>query len=316
MKIAYHLYQLHYKENYGTVAQGRTRQGALLRTTSDDGLIGYCDCHPWIELGDLPLQEQLLALAQNQKTPLLECSMHFARLDAKARRDQRSLFEGITIPPSHQLVDLSADLKELSNQGITHFKLKAGTFPEKEILAMESWVDPGIHLRLDFNERLPRQAFLEYWVKIPLTVRQRIDFVEDPYPYDPDEWCTDQNTLGVAFAADHCASRALSFPESAHYHVHKPAVEKTPQIVDKKTQIVVTSYLDHPLGQMCAAYTAGRLKARYPHQIMHCGILSHKCYQEDPFIKAVHSVGPQLIPTQGTGFGFDALLKEIQWQSL
>lgn len=309
MQIAYHLYQLHYKENYGTVAQGKTRQGALLRITSEDGLIGYCDCHPWFELGDLPLPEQLSLLAQNQRTPLLECSLEFARLDAEARRDQRSLFEGMTIPPSHQLVDLSANIQELSSQGISHFKLKTGTCPEKEISAMESW--DGVHLRLDFNEKLSRQAFLEYWGKIPLKTKQQIDFVEAPYPYDADAWSKDQEMLGVAFAADRSALKAF-----AHYHVHKPAVEKTPELPDKNVQLVVTSYLDHPLGQMCAAYTAGKLKALYPDQVSYCGLLTHKCYQDDPFIRSVYSVGPQLFPSQGTGFGFDELLKELPWQSL
>lgn len=321
MKIACHLYELHYRENYNTLGQAGSRCGALLRIIFDDGLVGYCDCHPWTELGDLPLQKQLSAFAENRRTPLLECSLYFARLDAEARHNQLSLFEGLAIPLSHQLVDLAADFKELMDQGITLFKLKAGTFPEKEISTMKSWVkglgnNAGMRLRLDFNEKLSRQVFLEYWEKIPLEVRHSIDFVEDPYPYEPTEWSNDQKTLGVPFAADHHAAKVLLFPESARFHIHKPAVDKTPQITGRNTQFVVTSYLDHPLGQMCAAYTAGKLKALHPDRISYCGILTHKCYKEDLFVKSVCSVGPQLIPPQGTGFGFDTLLKEVQWQSL
>ncbi|MBA3237800.1 MAG: hypothetical protein H0T62_05535 [Parachlamydiaceae bacterium] len=316
MKIAYHLYQLIYKANYGTL--GGFREGALLRITFDDGIIGYSDCHPLPELGDLLLKKQLLVLAEQQETPLLECSLRFARLDAEARYEHRSLFEGISIPISHQLIDFSANVEELRAEGITHFKLKVGAVPEIEIPIMKSWVeaDNGILLRLDFNARLSRQKFLEYWKKMSLEVKRCIDFVEDPYPYNPVMWCEDQKMLDVAFAADHSAVRALSFPESANYHVHKPAVDKSPKMIDNKAQLVITSYLDHPLGQMCAAYTAAKLKSLYPNQISHCGLLTHKCFHEDPFIKSVHAVGPYLTPPDGTGFGFDTLLKEIQWQNL
>ncbi len=318
MNISYHPYQLQYNENYGTLDSARVRQGALLKIDFHDGLTGYCDCHPWEELGDLSVQNQLALLKQNDTTPLLDCSLRFARLDAEARQDHRSLFDGIQIPPSHQIVSLSDDIKKLAEIGITHFKLKLGTQIEKEILTLKSWVEivPGLKLRPDFNERLSRESFIDYWDKIPFTVKQKIDYIEDPYPYDPIYWSEDQIQLNVSFAADHQAFKALQHSKSAQYIVHKPAVEKPPSLTDSKTQLVITTYLDHPLGQMCAAYTAAKLKAIYPNQVNLCGLLSHKCYQNDPFVHAIHSVGQQLTSPGGTGFGFDTLLKELQWKSL
>lgn len=318
MDIAVYLYKLYFRDNYSTVGQGSFREGALLRIAFEDEVIGYSDCHPWVELGDAPLSKQLIALAQAKLTPLLCSSMHFARLDGEARRDGRSLFEGINIPPSHRLISLSEDLKGMLNEGITRFKLKTGGMPIKEISAMVLWVDqfPGIRLRLDFNERLARSAFLNYWKNLPLQVQHSIDFVEDPYPYDPEAWCKDQAELGVAFAADRSSAKALNTPESARYIIHKPAVEKQPVLANPMTRLVVTTYLDHPLGQMCAAYSAAQLQTLYPSQVEYCGLLTHYCYHADPFIQTVQTRGPHLIPSKGTGLGFNALLQEVPWQNL
>ena len=56
------------------------RRGALIRV---DG--GFADVHPWPELGDAPLDEQLALLARGETTPLTRASLHWARVDADAR---------------------------------------------------------------------------------------------------------------------------------------------------------------------------------------------------------------------------------------
>ncbi|MBA2727617.1 MAG: hypothetical protein H0U49_05530 [Parachlamydiaceae bacterium] len=317
MHISYYMYHLEFNANYGTIGQ-RNRAGALLRITFEDGLVGYCDCHPWIELGDLPLSKQLLALYHSSSTPLLNCSLLFARIDAQARQHKRSLFEGLEIPPSHQLVSLSDDIAPFTADEITFFKIKSGNQPEEEIKTLSSWISdhPQIKLRLDFNEKLSRNEFLYYWKSVPESVKQCIDFIEDPYKYEPDYYTEDQEQLDISFAVDKSSEKALEFPQSAEVIVHKPAVDLPPKFSSSNTKLVVTTYLDHPFGQMCAAYAAATLKAQYPSQIHCCGLLSHKCYQGDSFIQSVQSSGPNLIPSKGTGFGFDELLKEVPWQSL
>lgn len=317
MKIEHYLYQLEFKENYGTVGQGSFREGALLRVTFDDEQAGYCDCHPWVELGDAPLSEQLRELKSGKKTPLLERSLYFAKLDAKARQEGRSLFDGLEIPLSHRLVSLSDPLTDLIAEGVTHFKLKTGKNREIEIASMASWVEKnqGIKLRLDFNEKYPREEFLSYWKSMPKQVLNCIDFVEDPYPYDPELWCEDQKVLNIKFAADHAAAQALKRPETAAVIVHKPAVEASPVLTDQTEKLVITTYLDHPLGQMCAAYAAAILKRKYPHQVGFCGLLTHECYKNNPFVDSVRAAGPKLLAPKGTGFGFNELLGGLLWQN-
>jgi O-succinylbenzoate synthase len=319
LKFAFYNYRLYFKEDYSALSS--IREGALLRVTFNDGLIGHCDCHPWVELGDLPLEKQLEALTNPESTPLtplLQCSLQMARLDAEARQLGCSLFEGLTIPLSHRLLTLKSELKEYLAEGFTHFKLKVGKSPELEIPKISSWLEESSHvrLRLDFNERLTRIQFLKYWDQIPAALRSRIDFVEDPYHFAPQEWSIDQTMLALSFAADHSSAQALQHPEAARVIIHKPAVETTPELANDSIKLVVTSYLDHPLGTMGAAFIAAKLKARYPLQMGYCGLLTHHCYQSDPFIDAVIARGPQLFPPEGTGFGFNTLLREIKWQNL
>lgn len=318
MKIAYSPYQLKFSNNFGTLGERETREGALLKIIFEDGLIGYCDCHPWVELGDQSLQEQLAALSHPEQTPLLRCSFRFARIDAKGRRDRRSVFEELSIPPSHQLISLDVSPETCIAEGITHFKLKVGLKPESEIPTLHSWIEkwPTIKLRLDFNEKLARLDFLDYWRSFSPELKRRIDFVEDPYSYDGALWTKDQQHLGVCYAADRAAIQAAQEPDSARYLVHKPAVEETIRPGHKNTRLVVTSYIDHPFGQMCAAYAAAKLKVLYPKQVDFCGLLTHKCYQSTPFVDAISASGAMLSPPNGTGFGFNHLLEELPWQNL
>ena len=94
--VDYWKYELKPKRRLSAVAAEGPRHGALIRV--DDG---FADIHPWPELGDAPLDEQLAMLARGETTPLTRASLKFAAIDAAARRDGRGLFEGLTIPPSH-----------------------------------------------------------------------------------------------------------------------------------------------------------------------------------------------------------------------
>jgi O-succinylbenzoate synthase len=89
-----HRYTLRMRSGVAREGAPCIREGALLR--NDDG---FADVHPWPELGDAPLDEQLALLADGQITPLTRASLQCAALDRNARRRGVSLFEGLTIPP-------------------------------------------------------------------------------------------------------------------------------------------------------------------------------------------------------------------------
>src|SRR6476659_4640671 len=70
-------YELTPKRRLSAVADAGPRRGALIRV---DG--GYADIHPWPELGDLPLDEQLALLARGETPSLTASSLEVASIDA------------------------------------------------------------------------------------------------------------------------------------------------------------------------------------------------------------------------------------------
>ena len=137
--------------------------------------------------------------------------------------------------------------------------------------------------------------------------RERIDFIEDPCPYDEDVWNALRETTGLRLAIDRGAGKPGNL--AADVLVHKPALSATfPQF---DGEIAVTSYMDHPVGQFHAAYVAAtqRVSAR-------CGLFTHVLYEPDAFIERIRSDGARLLPPAGTGIGFDDLLDRLPWQRL
>jgi o-succinylbenzoate synthase len=255
--------------------RGTVRHGALLRV---DG--GFADVHPWPELGDAPLDEQLALLQRGQTTALTRASLRLAAVDADARRLGVSLFEGLTIPLSHWPGnDPPAGFDTIKIKGV-----------------ME--LPDHVRVRIDFNARLTADEFLRVAATLP---RERIDFIEDPCPYDRERWAELRSRTGLRLALDR-------FEGDADVLVHKPALQTA---WPEHNDVVVTSYMDHPVGQFGAAWVAAshRTNAR-------CGLFTHVLYEPDAFLERVASEGARLLPPRGTGIGFDDLLERLPWTSI
>lgn len=300
--------------------QGNThREGALLRFTFDNGSIGYADCHPWHELGDLPLTEQISQLSQNKFTSLTQRSLYFAQLDAHARSNKINLFNGLTIPSSHYLLpnllkwNLTI-LSEILEQQFTHVKIKLGDDLPNEInrlKALFKWISVHpIKIRLDFNLKLSQEQFRNFLEEIS-PWKNHIDFCEDPFSFDLNSWKEMQN-LGFKLACDAFSEKALNHFASAAVCILKPAVQsEKPFLNNTHQRLVVTSYLDHPFGQLCAAYIAAKNKNSEV-----CGLLSHRGYQKNAFSEQLSWNSPQFNSPSGTGFGFDDLLVKQLWKAI
>ncbi|HYR29208.1 MAG TPA: hypothetical protein VEU30_12130 [Thermoanaerobaculia bacterium] len=239
---------------------------------------GFADVHPWPELGDAPLDEQLALLARGETTALTRASLHWASIDADARRRGVSLFQGLTIPESHWS----------GNEPPAAFD----TVKTKGVMP----VPEHVRIRIDFNARLSSAEFLRIAETLP---RERIDFIEDPCPYDERLWRALRVQTGLRLALDR-------FEGDADVLVHKPALQTTFPRFDG--EIVVTSYMDHPVGQFFAAYVAAtnRVSAR-------CGLFTHVLYEPDAFIERIAADGARLLAPGGTGIGFDKLLEGLPW---
>jgi O-succinylbenzoate synthase len=254
---------------------GPVREGALLRAGD-----GFADVHPWAELGDAPLEEQLALLARGETTPLTGASLRCAAIDGDARRRGVSLFDGLTIPLSHwQGNDPPPEFDTV--------KLKR---------VME--VPPDVRIRIDFNARLSAEEFLRVAETLP---RERVDFIEDPCPYDEDVWRELRARTGLRLALDR-------FSGNADVLVHKPALQTEWPV---HNDIVVTSYMDHAIGQCYAAWVAAT------HDVNpRGGLMTHVLYEPDAFFERVQRDGARLLPPLGTGLGFDDLLERLPWKSI
>lgn len=283
MRIWVHRYRLVPRRRLSSVAAEGARTGALLRVLSDAGEEGFADLHPWPELGDLSLDAQLTMLARGERTSQLRASLALAKLDGAARARQVSLFEGLTIPLSHWP---GAD----PPAGFDTVKIKdAASIPEH------------IRIRIDFNARLTPAQFVEIARALP---KDRVDFVEDPCAYDAETWRQLRAETGLRLALDRGVGR-----EGFDVFVHKPALhEEWPRT---NAEIVVTSYMDHPVGQFGAAYVAAAHKMDG-----RSGLMTHELYEPDAFIERIERNGARLLPPAGTGIGFDDLLENLPWMAL
>lgn len=306
MKISYEPYSLEVASPHNSCA---TREGALLKVEFDDGKVGLADCHPWPELGDLPLKEQLQAIDSGVMTPLIACAIECAKDEAAARAKGRSLLPSQPLPRSHFLVtDASVlTLKALESviaRGFTTVKVKVGRNPiaEAEWLS-ELFLYLPLILRLDFNEKLdPERLKIVFDAYSPLF--HTIDFVEDPCPYNPKEWGSLQMD-GWTLACDRQAPLAAGSPDSARVLIVKPAVVlKKEWMKWTQQKKIVTSYLGHPVGQVAAAHVALAIDPSCSH--VH-GLLSHHVYQPNPYSKQLSWEGPVFTAPSGVGCGFDLI---------
>lgn len=279
--IRYAPYELVARRALNARATELRRRGALIEV---DG--GYADVHPWPELGDAPLDEQLALLARGETTSLTRASLRFAALDAAARTAGRSLFDGVTIPKSHWP---GAD----APFGFDTVKIKCGPDFDASSLPRD------VRIRLDFNATLDAEEFL----RIAATLPAAVEFVEDPCPYDAAVWRSLQERMGVRLALDRGDEG-----EGVDVLVVKPAVQELPRTA---RELVITSYMDHPLGQLAAAYVAATTATSD-----RCGLVTHVLYEENEFSERLSIDEARLVPPGGSGFGFDELLAAQPWRSL
>lgn len=318
MKIAFAPYVLQSFAPLNALTSGLRREGALLRFTFEPGFHGYADCHPWPELGDLPLLSQLAELRAGRFTDLTGRSRYFAVIDGEARLNKVHLLNGQKSPESHFLLtDLigstSSEIDEIIKKRYTRIKIKMGRNFESECRALVLLFKcRNILLRLDFNESCSLKEFSNYLKKLE-PIRQLIEWIEDPFPFHESEWKAIQKD-GWTLACDRNALKGSGKGSVAKFLIIKPAIfDVSDQSLLEGQERVVTSYLGHPFEQCCAAYIASQ--SDKDGRLVH-GLHSHSAYRINLFSRHMNRNGPVFTPAPGTGFGFDDELQAIDWKDL
>ncbi|HEV8436452.1 MAG TPA: hypothetical protein VGR95_23790 [Thermoanaerobaculia bacterium] len=262
--IWYWPYALKPKRRLSALAGDAPRRGALIRVGE-----GFADVHPWPELGDATIDEQLARLARGETTALTRRSLWFAS------QWSPRMFDGLTIPRSHWPGSDPPDEFDTAK-----VKMPGGVLPDR------------VRLRLDFNGN--REAFERAVSTLPL---ERIDFVEDPCPYDSATWTRLRAETRLRFALDRGDEE-----EGVDVLVVKPAVQDVPRTAK---EIVITSYMDHPIGQLHAAYVAAGCRSHT------AGLITHVLYETDPFIERMRIDDTRLVVPD-----FTDLLEALPWKKL
>lgn len=320
-------YSLRWAQAPNATTTVRDRVGSLLRVETEDG-IGYADIHPWPELGDDPLQRQLDLLRDKQATPLTRRSLELARIDARFRSLKQNAFGTLTVPQSHFLVPdvLSFDgYAEAWELGFRTLKLKVGRELASEIAKLnELRAQLAVfRLRLDFNGRLSPSDYEMFVTSLAEPLRNAIEFVEDPVKWDAKTW-QELLSVGAPLALDRISPAELldqlrAPNRSYKWCVLKPAIQEPQDVVQltnaTDATLCVTSYMDHPLGQVSAAFEATRLTGADVRMGV-CGLLTHEHLTQNPYADQLSVEEARLQAPDGYGFGFDSLLEKENWKRL
>lgn len=310
------LYRLRSHGRLNALSGRREFAGALVCI---DG--GYGCIHPWPELGDPPLEKCLADLAGTRRWPIVRRMLRCVQFDRVARRFEHSLFEEMEVPESHATL-ASCDVEEVAlavEAGFRWVKLKCGIDLAAEARFLDEMTaeNPALKWRLDFNETLEPDAATAFLTSLAENTRHAIDFAEDPCPYSETTWKTLHRHTGIKLAVDRESS-----PQSAAAQVMviKPAVDEPLLLAEaalaNHQRLVVTSYMDHPLGQAFAAWEAARLGLQFPGMLAACGLQTHHLFEPNPFTEVLGAWSPAFQAPPGHGLGFDDLLEELPWSPL
>lgn len=278
-------------------------EGFLLRI---DG--GYACVQPWPMFGHPSLEDHERALREKRSLPLLDQAFACAAADAEARRNGVSWWSDLAVPRSHATItDLAEEPPEDILAAFSHAKIKASTSITAELCA---WAQryPHLRLRLDFNEVPSEQEFVDWWKNLPESLRRRIDWIEDPFPYDASSWQRVQETCACSFACDRAVESLRHCDD--FWAVWKPAWQAQPVHAPDRPMIV-TSAMDHPVGQAWAAYAAGRAGLNTM-----AGLRTDALFEPNPFSERMGAWSPDWPHIGGTGMGFDDLLEQLPWMPI
>lgn len=304
---------------------GGVRKGALLKVAWPNGNIGYADLFPWPEWGDADIDVHLNDLAKLKISPLVEQAIWLAKKDAALRKEKKNAFAGAAKIKNHYLVPdytkfTDSTMKELRSAGYTSLKIKVGDVDETAKFVSRIVKQNPVTVRLDFNAKTDFNQYEKFFAHIGSVEKPKIEFVEDPIPWNPDGWA-EIAKMGIPLAIDEQVPKLdwekLKTPLPFKIVIIKPAridVEKTVKFIDKYAlKMVVTSSLDHAVGIAHACAVAADLKKFYPNTLIDCGCLSMRAYRPNEYSSRIQVQGPYLTNIAGTGVGFDELFEKTNW---
>ena len=314
--IDVHPYLLKSGAALNAASHRREFAGALIRYQD-----GYGCVHPWPEFGDVPVDEQLRLLRAGVATPVTQMALRCAEIDGAARRAGLSLFDGLVVPQSHYSWSFSHEaapqMQRVLSEGWPAIKAKgmANHRETQQFLAACAAYSDEIRLRVDFNGVLNPSTFESFVESLPTDVFRALDFVEDPFPYDAAAWAAVKERLGVRLALD---KGWKDGSDGFDVVVVKPARRDWRLVANRHPgmKLVMTSAMDHALGQAFAAYESA-VAAASGRAIDYGGLCTEHLFERDAFFERVHTCGGFYeADRSGGGLGFGDVLESLTWGRL
>lgn len=320
VRIQIHPYTLTPKAAPNRLSSSQPRGGALLRVWFRDlALPGHADLFPWVELGDLPLGLQLETLREGTPLPLVAASVLWAHDEAKALAKSEAFFPGSPIL-CHRTITNRADLT--AETALAKLKISAEDVANWKTIEELFHRYPHTQWRLDFNGLFTDlNDAHDFWNRISAAAKAKIEFLEDPVC---DELMADPDINDV-FPGTLLATDRNQTPEAlakANVRVMKPVIFSPENLLSEATsfqgKIVITSSMDHPLGQLIALRGAQMIQKALPSQLLPAGLLTHDLYEphgashwvrtEQSCLQALHANRP--------GWGLTEELNALEWSDL
>jgi O-succinylbenzoate synthase len=232
------------------------------------------------------------------------------------------LFEGLEVPRSHyswsQSKPTDWQLDYIARNGFTAIKTKgfANYGETRRFLDCIAKAAPHLRLRVDFNGCLDRPTFAKFLEFMPVRVYRQLDLIEDPFPYDAEAWEKFRDQWGVRLALDKGWRNGTTGFDAV---VIKPARRDWRVVTEHLpgTPMVLTSAMDHGLGQVYAAYEAALAALEHPDLVDQCGLVTQHLFNADAFFERLSvDNGVLQVDRTGTGLGFDDILYNLPWEPL
>jgi O-succinylbenzoate synthase len=331
------------------------RDGALIRLTDQDGHWGVADLHPWPEWDGFSLEDHLSLFKDlSSLSGLASRSFSRAHVDLSFRKKNSSFWVEFPRPLVGELkirvknnflivesiskipqFELEGMLSQAQENGFDIIKIKLGAFlkSEKDVLFELMNRFPHFLWRLDFNSSLSFQQAIEFFKNWTRDQVRAVEYVEDPCAFDLSDWIELNKLMPLAFDRPEMkepGQARLQSPleiqgTSEFKKVFKYVVAKTAHVDvmkwaewchAQKIRLSLTSSMDHPIGIAHSMKDFLDLQKKYPQLLTIAGLRSSFVYEKSKFSEGLEDVSPFLKAPQGTGFGYDELLKELVWTKL
>lgn len=315
MNLYYSPYLLEFNKFF-KASHSSVVNGALLALELEDGSLGYSCLQSWPHLGDLNIQTMFLNYQKNIVDPILQNSILMAVKDAKARAIHKSLWDKDLQIENHYLIhDIlklsDKEIMDIAEFGFKTLKVKISKNARMDLIHLQNLVydlSDSLNYRLDFNAQLNSYEFKEL-TDLLEPILDRIDCMEDPFSDNLFLW-NDYIQKGYSFASDFITLNPAELNCSL---VFKPARDSLLTLKDCSNKILVTSYMDHPVGQCHAAISSQDIDRD---SLLGLGCASHLVFEKNEYSERLQLKNSIFKEQDGLGIGFDDLLMKESWKKL